>query len=197
MSLTAFFIGLNSTVMSHGLHHVTQAGAWPVGVPGQTRLQPTLHSGNSETTGTQIKKHVSCRQPLSTISKHKLNTGHQCSLRDVQMLNLEENWHRRKIKETINIYGEAITKQRHCPETLAGQAPASVTWCRSCDTTVKFSPLNVFMIITMVPDLCPYSNHLFVFQVTWVNCKKNMVTESTSWKVVYNVLPLLMVFNAF
>ena len=46
--------------------------------------------------GTQIKVHLLCRQPLSTVSEHKLNTGHQCSMRDVQILDLEENWYRRK-----------------------------------------------------------------------------------------------------
>ena len=43
-------------------------------------------------------------QPLSLVSEHKLNTGHQCVIRDVTILDLEENWHRGKIKEAINIH---------------------------------------------------------------------------------------------
>ena len=35
---------------------------------------------------------------------NKLNTGHQCSIRDVKELDSEWNWHRRKIKEAINIH---------------------------------------------------------------------------------------------
>ena len=31
---------------------------------------------------------------------------------------------------------------RHWPGTLTSHAPACVTWCRSCDTTVKFSLLK-------------------------------------------------------
>ena len=34
----------------------------------------------ARTLGTRIKEHLSCRQPLSAISEHKLNTGHQCSM---------------------------------------------------------------------------------------------------------------------
>ena len=33
-----------------------------------------------------LKEHLSCRQPLSARSEHKLNTGHQCSMRDVKTL---------------------------------------------------------------------------------------------------------------
>ena len=57
--------------------------------------------------GTQVKEHLSCRQPLSAISKHKLNSGHQCSmtLRDVKIVDLEENWHGKKSKRPlINIH---------------------------------------------------------------------------------------------
>ena len=59
--------------------------------------------------GKRIKEHLSCRQPLSAISEHKLNTGHQCSKKDVKLLECEENWHRRKIKAAINIHREKPT----------------------------------------------------------------------------------------
>ena len=41
--------------------------------------------------GTRIKEHTSCRQPQLAVSEHKLNTGHQNSMRDVKVLDLEEN----------------------------------------------------------------------------------------------------------
>ena len=66
----------------------------------------------ARTLGTRIKGHLSCHQPLSAISEHKLNTGHQCSMKDVKILDDEENWHRRKIKEAINIYREKPTLNR-------------------------------------------------------------------------------------
>ena len=36
----------------------------------------------ARTLGTRIKEHLSCHQPLSAISEHKLNTGHQCSMKN-------------------------------------------------------------------------------------------------------------------
>ena len=63
----------------------------------------------ARTLGTRIKEHLSCCQPLSAISEHKLNTGHQCAMKDVKILDHEENWHKRKIKEVINIHrGKAM-----------------------------------------------------------------------------------------
>ena len=49
-----------------------------------------------------------CHQPLSAISEHKLNTGHQCSMNYIKILD-HENWHRKKIKEAINIHREKPT----------------------------------------------------------------------------------------
>ena len=43
---------------------------------------------------------------LSAIIEHKLNTGHQCSMKNVKILDHEENWHRKKIKEAINVHRE-------------------------------------------------------------------------------------------
>ena len=77
--------------------------------------------------GTRIKEHISCRQPLSAISEHKLNTGHQCSIRDINILYREENWHSRKIKRPSIYRGEAVFNHRHWPGTPAGHAAACVT----------------------------------------------------------------------
>ena len=63
----------------------------------------------ARTLGTRIKEHLSCRQHQSAISEHKLNTGHQCSMKDIKILDNEENWHSRKIKEATNIYREKPT----------------------------------------------------------------------------------------
>ncbi|KAI0233812.1 Elongation factor 1-gamma [Lamellibrachia satsuma] len=52
------------------------------------------------------------------ISEHKLNTGHQCSMKDVNILDHEENWHRRKIKEAINIHRKKPTLNRDVGQEL-------------------------------------------------------------------------------
>ena len=72
----------------------------------------------ARTLGTRIKEHLSCHQPLSAISEHKLNTGHQCSMKDVNILDHEENWHRRKIKEVINIHRKKPTLNRDVVQEL-------------------------------------------------------------------------------
>ena len=72
----------------------------------------------ARTLGTRIKENLSCRQPLSAISEHKLNTGHQCSMKDVKILDHEENWHRRQIKEAINIHREKPTHNRYFGQEL-------------------------------------------------------------------------------
>ena len=72
----------------------------------------------ARTLGTRIKEHLSCHQPLSAISEHKLNTGHQCSMKDIKILHHEENWHRRKIKEVINIHREKPMLNREVGQEL-------------------------------------------------------------------------------
>ena len=112
------------TDVSHDQCHVTQAGAGLVGGPGQRlgsakcgvvydiqcpECDQHYIGETAKILGTRIKEHLSCRQPLSVISEHKLNTGHQFSMKDVKILVHEENWHRRKIKEAINIHREKPT----------------------------------------------------------------------------------------
>ena len=63
----------------------------------------------------------------SLVSEHKLNTGHLCSIKDVNILDLEENWHRINMKEAIIIHREAGFKQRHWSRTPTSHAPACVT----------------------------------------------------------------------
>ena len=70
----------------------------------------------ARTLGTIIKEHISYRQPLSAISEHKLNTGHQCSMKEV--LDHEENWHRRNIKEAINIHRKKPTLNQDVGQEL-------------------------------------------------------------------------------
>ena len=50
---------------------------------------------------------------LAGVSEDKLNTDHQCSMRDVKILDREENWHRGKSKRPLIYLGEAGFKQRH------------------------------------------------------------------------------------
>ena len=49
---------------------------------------------------------------------HTLNTGHQCSMKDVNILDHEKNWHRRKIKEANNIHREKPTLNRDVGQEL-------------------------------------------------------------------------------
>ena len=74
----------------------------------------------ARTLGTRIKEHLSCRQRLPAISEHKLSTGHQCSMKDIKILDHEENWLRRKIKEAINIHREKPTLNRDVGQLTIG-----------------------------------------------------------------------------
>jgi len=67
---------------------------------------------------TRIKQHLPCRQPLSAVSEHKLNTDQQCSMRDVNIFDSEENWQRRKIKEAINIHRGKTVLNRDIDQEL-------------------------------------------------------------------------------
>ena len=88
-------------------------------------------------------KDVSCGRRLSAISEHNLNTSYQSSMKDVPILQFEENCHRRAFKQVINIHSElAVTNQRHWQRTSAGHASVCVTLCKSCYSTVTFSLLK-------------------------------------------------------
>ena len=77
--------------------------------------------------GTRIKEHLSCRQPLSAISEHKLNTGHQCSMNDV-------NIPRGELAQEKNKGGdqypqkETYAEPRRRPGAPTSPIPACVTW---------------------------------------------------------------------
>ena len=73
---------------------------------------------------------------LSAISEHKLNTGHQCSMKDVKILDHEENWQRRKIEEAINIHRENPTLNRDVGQELPPVLLLLVTYRWSRDTSV-------------------------------------------------------------
>ena len=85
---------------------------------------------------TRIKEHLSCCQSLSAVREHKLNTGHQSSIRDVQILELEENWHSIK-----NQRGHQHIKGKPSLNRDISQELPPVMLV-SCDTTVKFSSLK-------------------------------------------------------
>ena len=69
---------------------------------------------------TRIKEDLSCRQPLSTTSEHKQNTGHRWSMNHVRSLDHKENWFRRIIKE-------ACSEPRCQPGAPINPSPACVT----------------------------------------------------------------------
>ena len=58
--------------------------------------------------GTRFKEHTTRKGTVSAVKEHLEKNNHKCSLDNVKVLDREENWHRRKIKEAIMI-------QRHQP----------------------------------------------------------------------------------
>ena len=107
----------------------------------------TCQTGRSLSFRLQRRKYcsndVSCGRCLSAISEHNLNRGYQSSMKDLPVLQFEENWHRRAFKQVINIHSElAVTNQIHWQRIPAGHASTCVTLCNSCYSTVTFSPLK-------------------------------------------------------
>ena len=78
--------------------------------------------------------YILCCQPLSAVSEHRP----QCPIRDVQILDRQENWHRRNIKEAINIRKGKPSLNRDIGQEL----PPVMHQLVSCDMTVKLSPLK-------------------------------------------------------
>ena len=54
--------------------------------------------------GTRLKEHCSDRAPLSAVREHQQETGHSCTMEDVTILDKEDQWFRRRIKEAIHIH---------------------------------------------------------------------------------------------
>ena len=57
---------------------------------------------------TRFKEHTARKGINSAVKDHLDSTGHKCCMEDIKILDREDNWHRRKIKEAIMI-------QRHNP----------------------------------------------------------------------------------
>ena len=148
------------TDVSHDQCHVTQAGIGRLGSVYDIQCPECDQHYIGEpvrTLGTIIKEHLSCRQPLSAISKHKLNTGHQCSMKDVKILDHEENWHRREIKEAINIHREKPTQNRDVGQELP---PVLLQLVSMHFTLASPTPLNrpyIFFETFLLFDYLPSS----------------------------------------
>ena len=61
--------------------------------------------------GVRFKEHTRGTQP-SAVHEHITATGHQCSTKDVKVLSRDDNWHRRKIRESCSIYRRQPTLNR-------------------------------------------------------------------------------------
>jgi hypothetical protein len=53
--------------------------------------------------GVRFKEHTTRKNTNSAIKEHLTDSGHKCSWDDVKILDKEENWFRRRIKEAIQI----------------------------------------------------------------------------------------------
>ena len=58
--------------------------------------------------GTRFKEHTSRKGTNSAMKEHLETAGHRCTLDEVKILDKEDNWYKRKVKEAISI-------QRHRP----------------------------------------------------------------------------------
>ena len=58
--------------------------------------------------GVRFKEHTTRKNTNSAIKEHLEATNHRCSMDNVKILDREDNWYKRKIKEAIRI-------QRHQP----------------------------------------------------------------------------------
>ena len=77
----------------------------------QIKCQNCHHYYIGETSrnmGTRFKEHTTRKGTVSAVKEHLNDSKHSCSIENVKILDREENWHRRKIKEAIMI-------QRHQP----------------------------------------------------------------------------------
>ena len=62
----------------------------------------------SRNMGIRFKEHTTRKGTVSAVKEHLEDSQHSCSLKNVKILDREDDWHRRKIKEAIMI-------QRHHP----------------------------------------------------------------------------------
>ena len=52
---------------------------------------------------TRFKEHTRLTPPLSAVGEHRRDTGHNISTEHLKVLECEENWFRRRVKEAIHI----------------------------------------------------------------------------------------------
>ena len=54
--------------------------------------------------GTRFKEHTSRKGTNKAMKEHLETTGHACTLHEVRILDKEEDWFKRKVKEAIYIH---------------------------------------------------------------------------------------------
>ena len=56
----------------------------------------------SRSLGTRFKEHAELRAPLTAIGEHAVNSNHKIMVEDVQFMEWEDHFWKRKIREIIN-----------------------------------------------------------------------------------------------
>ena len=141
LSLTAFFSGRNCMVVSHDLYHVTQAGAWPVGVLVQWLFKDGFPLCMLMASLIFLLYQFSSRSRIYTsLIEHRWPVFNLCSLTG------DRGWQHDRCSLICVPSGLAVSPWSvgrsldiGCP---VSHASACVTKCKSCDMTVKFSLLK-------------------------------------------------------
>ena len=90
--------------------------------------------------GIRFKEHTSRQGTNSAVKDHIHETGHKISIDNVKIIDKEENWHRRKIREAIQIARRSPTLNRdkglELPPVYNSLLSHDPQW--SCDTSAPF-----------------------------------------------------------
>ena len=80
--------------------------------------------------GVRFKEHTARKGVNSAMKEHPNNCGHSCTLDNVKILDKEDHWYRRKIKEAIMI------QRHHLPLNLDQGLKLPPVFCRSNPMTL-------------------------------------------------------------
>ena len=87
--------------------------------------------------GTRFKEHTNRQGVNSAVKEHLSNTGHKCTIDNVKILSKEDNWHKRKIREAIQIarHSPSLNRDRglDLPPVYSSLLSHDPQW--SCDTS--------------------------------------------------------------
>ena len=87
--------------------------------------------------GTRFKEHTTRQGTISDVKDHIKATGHKISIENTKIIDKEDNWHRRKIREAIHIARRSPTLNRdkglELPPVYSSLLSHDPQW--SCDTS--------------------------------------------------------------